>query len=75
MKRALFITHMYVSRFLVATLLTYVYLANACPSCEGKLEKNSPAFFAQEVEQADEATLEGEEVSENKQELIKANQD
>lgn len=75
MKKALFITHMYVSRFLVATLLTYVYLANACPSCDGKLEKSAPAFFAKEVEEADDAITESEESSEKKQEVIEASQE
>lgn len=40
---------------MIATLLTYVYVVTACPSCEGKLEKGSPAFFAQEIEEADDA--------------------
>lgn len=55
MNKLLFIIRMYVSRFLVVTLLMYVYLANACPSCEGTLKKTSPAFFAEEIENADEA--------------------
>lgn len=55
MNNILFITKMYVSRFLVATLLTYVYLTNANPSPEGRLEKNSPAFFSDELENADDA--------------------
>lgn len=55
MKTILFIARRYISRILIATVLTYVYLTNASPSCEGKLEKNSPAFFAQEIESANEA--------------------
>ena len=71
MKNVLFITHMYVSRFLVATLLTYVYLTNASPSHEGRLEKNSPAFFSEELETADES----DEQAENHLDIVESTQE
>jgi hypothetical protein len=68
MKNVLFITHMYVSRFLVATLLAYVYLANANPSGEGRLEKNSPVFFSQELDVLDQV-IDQEEEEDNYQDI------
>ena len=70
MKNVLFIAQMYVSRFLIATLLTYVYLTNASPSPEGKLEKNSPAFFSEELETADQA-----DEQENYQDIVESSQE
>lgn len=75
MKNILFITRMYVSKVLIATLLTYVYLTNSSPSCEGRLEKNSPAFFSEELETADEAQEElGKELADN-QKTLESNQE
>lgn len=71
MESLFFIVRMYVSKVLVAVLLTYVYLNNASPSLEGKLEKSSPAFFAQELESADDA----EDQSFNQQDFIEADQE
>jgi hypothetical protein len=58
MNTVFFVAYRYFSRLMVATLCTYAYLAHTKPSPEGMLDKQSPAFFQAELEDAIEAILE-----------------
>lgn len=48
--------HLLIIRCMLFVALSCASLADACPTCYGKLQKNSPAFFADEFEKAEEAS-------------------
>lgn len=55
---------------LIFILMIAVALANACPTCVGRVEKNSPAFFADEFYQAEEADTQDNEMIDSTQVTI-----
>lgn len=69
-----FIARRYISTFLMITMFTYVYIINTCPSCEGVLKKDSPAFFAEELEEANDAELTDNAISTQEPDLTLSTQ-
>jgi hypothetical protein len=55
---------------LVFILVIAFALANACPTCVGRVEHNSPAFFADEFYQAQEADVQDNEMIDSTQVTI-----
>lgn len=75
MENIFFVARMYISRFLIAIVLTYVYVTNTSPSNEGKLTKNSPAFFSEDVENATAIDEQGSASDEEHADAAEANQE
>jgi len=48
MNTTFYVLHMYVTRILLVTGLAYAFLTHGCPTCQGRLESNSPTFFSDE---------------------------
>lgn len=51
-------------KILVLIALGAINFVDACPTCYGKLQKNAPAFFADEFEKAEEADNQDTDASE-----------
>ncbi|MDR3551376.1 MAG: hypothetical protein P4L31_08235 [Candidatus Babeliales bacterium] len=56
MNKMLYIVHQYVTKILLVPLLAYAFLTHGCPTCQYRLEANSPAFFTQEYDQPQHQT-------------------
>ncbi|MCX5921792.1 MAG: hypothetical protein NTX86_00470 [Candidatus Dependentiae bacterium] len=47
-------------RSVLALAIGFISLADACPTCVGRVHKAAPAFFAEEIQEAEEAKQEDE---------------
>lgn len=56
MNKIVYIIHQYVTKILLVPLLAYAFLTHGCPTCQYRLEANSPAFFTQEHNEAQHQT-------------------